>query len=165
MIQHYFAAAWIPPSDVNNHYYSKALNNGLYHLGVLTAPLQVATNSQASVAVSIYLGPKVQSQLSAAAPNLERTVDYGFLFFIAEPLFWVLNKIHDFIGNWGWAIILLTLLIKLLFFHLSAHSYKSMARMRKLQPRIVALRERYLNDKTRLNQATMQLYKDEKVNH
>ena len=164
MIQHYFAVAWIPPSDAINHYYSKFLNNGLYHLGVLTTPLQVAAGSQAEVTVSIYLGPKLQSRLSVAAPNLERTVDYGFLFFISEPLFWLLSKIYHFIGNWGWAIVLLTLLIKLLFFHLSATSYKSMARMRKLQPRIVALRELYLNDKTRLNQAIMQLYKDEKVN-
>ncbi len=164
MIQHYFAAAWIPPLDDVNHYYSKALNSGLYRLGVLTAPLQVAPRDQALFSVNVYLGPKIQALLSAAAPHLERTVDYGFLFLIAEPLFWVLNNINHFVGNWGWSIILLTMMIKLLFFHLSATSYKSMARMRKLQPRVAALRERYLNDKTRMNQAMMQLYKDEKVN-
>ncbi|MDX1527108.1 MAG: membrane protein insertase YidC, partial [Gammaproteobacteria bacterium] len=98
------------------------------------------------------------------APNLERTVDYGWLWLIAEPLFWLLDWIHGFVGNWGWSIVILTLIIKLAFFHLSATSYKSMARMRKVQPRIVAIRERYGKDKQRMNQAMMELYKKEKIN-
>ena len=164
MIQHYFAGAWVPSADETNHYYSKALSNARFVLGVLTQQREIAPLTSGEFDIALYIGPKIQSLLSATAPNLERTVDYGFLWLIAEPLFWLLDHINNIVGNWGWSIILLTLLLKLVFFHLSATSYKSMARMRKLQPRIVALRERYLNDKTRMNQATMQLYKTEKVN-
>jgi YidC/Oxa1 family membrane protein insertase len=114
--------------------------------------------------MKLYAGPKVQAIMEAAAPNLQRTVDYGWLWFVARPLFWLLDHIHDLLGNWGWSIIVLTLMIKLAFFHLSAASYKSMARMRKLQPRITALRERYGDDKQRMNQAMMEMYKTEKIN-
>ena len=97
--------------------------------------------------VKLYAGPKVQERLKAVAPNLERTVDYGWLWLIAEPIFWLLTWLHGFIGNWGFSIIILTMLIKLAFFHLSATSYKSMARMRKLQPRVTDLRDRFAGDK------------------
>jgi len=163
-IQHYFAAAWVPIQAGKNHIYSKALGNGLYALGTISPPLTVAPGKSGRLEAKMYAGPKIQRRLKALAPHLERTVDYGWLWFIAEPLFWLLQKIHAVVGNWGWAIILLTCLIKLVFFHLSATSYKSMARMRKLQPRIVALREHYSGDKQRMNQAMMQLYKKEKIN-
>lgn len=163
-IQHYFAAAWIPTQDTKNYIYSKALGQGLYALGIITPPLSVAPGKRGSLEVKLYAGPKIQQRLEKLAPHLERTIDYGWLWFIAEPLFWLLQKIHAVVANWGWAIIILTCLIKLVFFHLSATSYKSMARMRKLQPRIVALREHYSGDKQRMNQAMMQLYKKEKIN-
>jgi YidC/Oxa1 family membrane protein insertase len=164
MIQHYFAAAWIPDQNVESHYYTKALVNERYVIGMLTPAKSVAPGARETFELGLYVGPKVQSRMQGVAPNLERTVDFGWLWLIAEPLFWLLDRIHSFVGNWGWSIIILTLMIKLAFFHLSATSYKSMARMRKVQPRIVAIRERYGKDKQRMNQAMMELYKKEKIN-
>ena len=164
MIQHYFAAAWVPGSEETNHYYSKSLANGRFALGVVSPVVVVAPGGTGEFSFSLYVGPKIQERMQNVAPHLERTVDYGWLWLIAEPLFWLLSWIHGFVGNWGWAIIILTILIKLAFFQLSATSYKSMARMRKLQPRITALRERYAADKQRMNQAMMELYRQEKIN-
>ena len=164
MIQHYFAAAWVPRAEEANHYYSKSLANGRFAIGVVTPAHTILPGETAEFSLSLYVGPKIQERMQDVAPHLERTVDYGWLWLIAEPLFWLLSWIHSFIGNWGWAIIILTILIKLAFFQLSATSYKSMARMRKLQPRITALRERYSTDKQRMNQAMMELYREEKIN-
>jgi len=164
MIQHYFTGAWVPSPEGRNYYYSKAVANDRFVLGVMTPPLSVAPGATGSVKLTLYAGPKVQERLQAVAPNLERTVDYGWLWLIAEPIFWMLNWIHGVIGNWGFSIIALTMLIKLAFFHLSATSYKSMARMRKLQPRVMDLRDRFSGDKQKLNQAMMELYKKEKIN-
>jgi YidC/Oxa1 family membrane protein insertase len=154
----------VPPADAENHYYSKALGGSRFVLGVMGPARAIAPGASETLAVDVYAGPKDQDRMQAVAPYLERTVDYGWLWFIAEPLFIALEWIHAFVGNWGFAIIILTIVIKLLFFHLSAASYKSMARMRKLQPRIVQLRERYAGDKARMNQAMMELYKTEKIN-
>ena len=164
MIQHYFAAAWVPGAEDTNHYYSKSLSNGRFAIGVVSPVRTVSPGDAGEFFLSFYVGPKIQERLQQVAPHLERTVDYGWLWLIAEPLFWLLSWIHGFIDNWGWAIIILTILIKLAFFQLSAASYKSMARMRKLQPRITALRERYAADKQRMNQAMMELYRQEKIN-
>ncbi len=164
MIQHYFAGAWVPDQNVDSHYYTKALVNERYVIGLLTPAKSVPANGRETFDLTLYVGPKIQSRMQDIAPNLERTVDYGWLWLIAEPLFWLLDWIHGFVGNWGWSIVILTLIIKLAFFHLSATSYKSMARMRKVQPRIVAIRERYGKDKQRMNQAMMELYKKEKIN-
>jgi YidC/Oxa1 family membrane protein insertase len=164
MIQHYFTSAWVPSPEGRNYYYSKAVANDRYVLGVMTPNAKVAPQGTGSIELTLYAGPKVQERLKALAPNLERTVDYGWLWLIAEPLFWLLTWLHGFIGNWGFSIIVLTLLIKLAFFHLSAASYKSMARMRKLQPRVMDLRDRFAGDKQKLNQAMMELYKKEKIN-
>ncbi len=164
MIQHYFAGAWVPDRESVNRYYSKALPDGRYVLGVMSPAQTVAPGASGRLDMTLYVGPKIQDRLDAVAPHLERTVDYGWLWFISEPLFWLLDWIHSFIGNWGWSIVVLTFLIKLAFFHLSATSYKSMARMRKLQPRVQAIRERYGDDKQKMNQAMMQIYKEEKIN-
>ena len=164
MIQHYFAAAWIPGAEDTNHYYSKGLQYGRFALGVVSPSKLVPPGSTGTFSLDMYVGPKIQERMQDVAPHLERTVDYGWLWLIAEPLFWLLSWIHGFVGNWGWAIIILTILIKLAFFQLSATSYKSMARMRKLQPRITTLRERYAADKQRMNQAMMELYREEKIN-
>ncbi|NCF83643.1 MAG: membrane protein insertase YidC [Proteobacteria bacterium] len=164
MIQHYFTSAWVPTAEGSNYFYSKAVADDRFVLGVMTPHVSVPPNGTGSVALRLYAGPKVQERLKAVAPNLERTVDYGWLWFIAEPLFWLLTKIYGFIGNWGCSSIVLTMLIKLAFFHLSATSYKSMARMRKLQPRVMDLRDRFAGDKAKLNQAMMELYKKEKIN-
>ena len=164
MIQHYFASAWIPEPAVPARYYTKALDGGEFLTGLIGPPVAVAPGTSGETSLKLYLGPKVQDRLEAAAPGLKRTVDYGWLFFIAQPLYIALRFIHDYVENWGWAIILLTCLIKLAFYHLSAASYRSMARMRKLAPRIQSLRDRHSGDRQKMNQAMMELYKKEKIN-
>ncbi len=164
MLQHYFMAAWIPPAEELNHFYTKALSDGRYNIGLVTQAQTVVPGTSHHFTSRLYIGPKDQDRMEKAAPNLDKTVDYGFLFFIAKPLFHTLQFLHAHLGNWGWAIIVLTILIKLIFYKLSETSYRSMARMRKFQPKIVALRERYGNDKQRMSQAMMDLYKKEKIN-
>ncbi|NKC15717.1 MAG: membrane protein insertase YidC [Gammaproteobacteria bacterium] len=164
MIQHYFVGAWLPSPEQQNHYYTYASPRAEYIIGVITPPLMVKPGATGALSINAYIGPKDQARMTAAAPGLERTVDYGFLFFIAQPLFWALLFINNVIGNWGWSIIVLTFLIKLAFFHLSATSYRSMARMRKLTPKLTALRDRHGDDRQKLNQAMMELYKAEKIN-
>jgi len=165
MIQHYFLGAWIPGEKDPFTYYSSQQSEGRYVLGMKSAQeYKVDSGNIASIDSRLFIGPKLQEKLEQIAPGLELTVDYGVLTFIAKPIFWLLNKIHTFVGNWGWAIILLTLLIKLAFYKLSEASYKSMANMRKVQPRMQALKERYGDDKQKMNQALMDLYKKEKIN-
>jgi len=164
MIQHYFLGAWIPDQEQFNNFYSMVLNNGRYVIGLSTAQTQVAPGQAAQFASKLYIGPKDQARLAKAAPNLQLTVDYGVLTLLAEPVFWLLKFIHKYVNNWGWAIIFVTLTIKLLFYKLSETSYRSMARMRKFQPKIQQLRERYGDDKQRMSQAMMDLYKKEKIN-
>lgn len=164
MLEHYFVSAWIPPQAATYRYYSRAAD-GEYILG-LSSPWQIAAadGGTAEFSDSLYVGPKVQKRLAAVAPDLELTVDYGKLTIISAPLFWLLDKIHAVVGNWGWSIVLLTLLIKIVFYKLSETSYRSMARMRKMQPLMQNLRERYGDDRQRLNQEMMALYKKEKIN-
>jgi YidC/Oxa1 family membrane protein insertase len=165
MIQHYFTAAWIPPREQEYKYYTNFLTQGnRYVLGLYGPTQTVAPHSKHEFEMALYIGPKLQHILAQLAPGLDLTVDYGWLWFIAQPLFWALEYIYQVIGNWGWAIIILTILIKLAFFHLSATSYKSMANMRRLQPRLVAFKERYGDDREGLNRALMELYKKEKIN-
>lgn len=165
MLQHYFVGAWVPEPEQVFNYYTNTLTSGpRYILGLYGPTETVAPHSQLVFKLKLYSGPKSQNKLAELAHGLDMTVDYGWLWFIAQPLFWALKFIHKWVGNWGWAIILLTILIKLAFFHLSATSYKSMANMRRLQPRLVTLKERYGDDRGRLNQAMMDLYKKEKIN-
>lgn len=165
MIQHYFITALIPgDTDSSYHYYTNSVDDKYFTIGAISPAMAVAPGKEEGVKEEIYLGPKVQKQLEKIADGLDLTVDYGKLWFIAKPLFWCLGKIHQLTGNWGWAIILVTIMLKVLFFRLSAAGFRSMANMRRVQPRIMALRERYKNDKTRMNQAMMELYKEEKIN-
>jgi YidC/Oxa1 family membrane protein insertase len=165
MIQHYFLGAWIPVNDAPYTYYTSALPRDVYLLGMKAAQeLQVAPQSSKSIESTLFVGPKLQHVLEEVAPGLELTVDYGVLTILAKPLFWLLEKIHGVVGNWGWAIVLLTLLIKIVFYKLSETSYKSMAHMRKVQPRLQAIKEQYGNDRQKLNQAMMDMYKKEKIN-
>ncbi|MGA9629703.1 MAG: membrane protein insertase YidC, partial [Candidatus Rickettsiella isopodorum] len=163
MLQHYFLSAWIPPVGQEFHFYSYAKGD-IYTLGMLGMPFQVQPGMEFISQSKLYLGPEIMDRLKAAAPHLDLTVDYGILWFISMALFWLLKHIHHYVGNWGWSIVIVTILIKLAFYHLSAKSYRSMASMRNLQPRLQALRERYSDDKQKLTQATMELYKTEKVN-
>ena len=164
MIQHYFVAAWVPGQDESDHLYSKALGDGLYVLGLSSSEKSVPAGGKGEFKSRIYAGPKLQDHLAAVAPNLELTVDYGMLTFIAKPIFWLLEHIHGLVRNWGWSIILLTVIIKLAFYKLSAASYRSMANMRRMQPKLTQLRERYGDDRQRMSQAMMELYKKEKIN-
>ncbi|HEY5604302.1 MAG TPA: membrane protein insertase YidC [Gammaproteobacteria bacterium] len=164
MIQHYFIGAWIPRQDEYNYFYTKALPNGRYLIGISTDDIKVAAGQTGTLSSSLYIGPKEQDRLAQVAPNLQLAVDYGVLTILADPLFWLLDFIHEYVNNWGWAIILVTLIIKLVFYKLSEAAYRSMAKMRKFQPKIVALRERYGNDRQRMSQAMMELYKKEKIN-
>ena len=164
MIEHYFLGAWVPPQEESHEFYTKDLGGGRYLLGLIGEGIQVPAGQSARVGSQLFVGPKLQHRLEAIAPGLELTVDYGFLTVLAKPIYWLLEKIHGFVGNWGWSIILLTLLIKLAFYKLSETSYKSMAQMRKLQPRLQQLKERYGDDRQKMNEAMMKMYKEEKIN-
>jgi YidC/Oxa1 family membrane protein insertase len=164
MIQHYFLAAIVPPRGEQQHYYGKRLPNGRAVIGAYTPARTVQPGSQATFVGTLFVGPKLQAELEQLAEGLDLTVDYGFLVFIAKPMYWVLEQIQGFVHNWGWTIIIFTILIKLAFFKLSETSYRSMANMRKLTPRIQALKDRYGDDKQRMQQAMMEMYKTEKIN-
>ncbi len=162
-VQHYFVSAWLPPQGVPRDYVSEKRQDGSYAARAMV-PISVAPGATASVTVPLYVGPQEQRRLEAAAAGLDLVVDYGWLAIIAWPLFWLLEKFHALAGNWGVAIILLTVLIKLLFFPLSAASYKSMAKMKLITPRLTKIREMYAHDRQKMNQAMMELYKTEKIN-
>ncbi len=168
MMQHYFVVAWLPMGADNYQFYSGVSNgrNPQYRIGYKTLqPVTIGPGETGELHAVLFAGPKEQVRLDQqGAPGLKLTVDYGWLTPIASPLFWLLQKIHGFTNNWGWAIIFLTFLVKLVFYPLSATSYKSMARMKKLQPRMVTLKERYGDDKQRFQQEMMKMYKQEKVN-
>ncbi len=163
IIQHYFTTALLP-SQKQREIYMDKLDGNLYRIGVKLPLPVIAPGTAASVTVPLYSGPNDQDKLMAIAPGLELVVDYGWLTVIAAPLFWVLQLFHGWVGNWGVAIILLTLALKLLFYPLSAASYRSMAKMKMVTPRLTKLREQYGDDRMKLNQAMMEMYKQEKIN-
>ncbi len=164
MIQHYFMAAWIAPQSIQETFYTNVLNNSRYIIGKYSPAVSIAPGTTQVFENQLFIGPKLQDTLASIAPGLDLAVDYGRLTFIAQPIYWVLRQIHSVVGNWGWSIIFLTILIKLAFYKLSETSYKSMANMRQLTPRLQALKDRYGDDKQRLNQAMMEMYKTEKIN-
>lgn len=164
IIQHYFITAALPPDREPQTFFTSAREDGKYLIGTYTNPTTIEPGITHVFNERIFLGPKLQDTLASVAPGLDLAVDYGRLTIIAQPIFWLLNKIHSVVGNWGWSIIFLTILIKLAFYKLSETSYKSMANMRKVTPRIQALKDRYGDDKERLNQAMMEMYKKEKIN-
>lgn len=167
MIQHYFLSSWIPNQQENNLFYS--LINlktypATYTIGIRSDNNEINANSSYEFNSDLFVGPKLTHQLEAVATGLDLTVDYGYLTVISKPLYWLLETIHEYVGNWGFAIILLTVLIKGGFYKLSEKSYRSMARMRKVAPRLKTLKERYGEDRQKMNQAMMELYKKEKIN-
>ena len=163
-LQHYFVSAWIPSAEQQHVYQTRKDSQGNYIVGFVSPAVNLSAGEQATISADFYAGPKIQDRLKEISPGLELTVDYGFLWFIAQPLFWVLSLIHSLVGNWGWSIILLTILIKLVFFPLSATSYRSMANMRRVAPKLQALREQYGDDRQKMSQGMMELYKKEKIN-
>lgn len=163
MLQHYFAAAWLPQGKDMREFYTRKLDGNLYSAGVIMPAAQIEPGQSASISMPLYVGP-AQSRLDEIAPGLGLTVDYGWLTIFATPIFWLMSHINDWVGNWGVAIILLTVLIKLFFFPLSAASYRSMAKMRLVAPKLEQIKKQYGDDRERLNKAMMDLYKTEKIN-
>ena len=165
MVQHYFVSAWVPHVAVGNTYRGRKLaDQDVYLFGLTTPPLTIAPGATKSIGASFYAGPKDQYRLEEIATGLELTVDYGFLWWLAQPLFFMLTGIHAFVGNWGLAIIGLTIIVKSCLYPLSAASFRSMAKMRKLQPEMVRLKERFGDDRQKFSQAMMELYKKEGAN-
>lgn len=165
MQQHYFLTAWIPPVGTTNKFYTQMFDGAnVYTIGILGNSVLLEPKQSHDFMSQLYVGPEIMKTLEGIAPGLELTIDYGWLSVISVFLFYVLQKIYLFVGNWGWSIILVTVLIKLAFYQLSQKSYTSMANMRKLQPQLEELRARFADDKTKMSQATMELYRKEKVN-
>ena len=164
MVQHYFVSAWLPEPGAQREYFARPLGNNLFSAGMIMPVDGLAPGAEATVGTRLYAGPQQQDKLEAIAPGLNLVVDYGWLTVIAAPLFWVLSWLHSLTGNWGWAIILVTVALKALFFPLSAASYKSMAKMRVLGPRLQRMKELYGNDKAKLQQEMMSVYRTEKIN-
>ncbi|MDZ7851474.1 MAG: membrane protein insertase YidC [Halomonas sp.] len=164
IIQHYFTSAWAPPQNQQNLYYATTDSRNRNVAAFAGPTSNVTANGEATLGATLYMGPKIQDRLEEVAPHLELTVDFGWLWFIANPLFWLLDQIHDLIGNWGWSIVLLTLLVKLALWPLSAKAYKSMARMRKLGPEMQRLKEQFGDDRQKMSQEMMKFYQKEKIN-
>ena len=162
-LQHYFVTAWIPETNTEHHYSARKVGSN-YLSGFYDNSMLIEPGDTSSVSATFYAGPKSQYELENLAPYLELTIDYGWLWWVAQPLFWVLNQLHDVLGNWGWSIIFLTLLIKLAFSPLSAASYRSMANMRRVAPQLASLKERHGDDSQAMSKDMMALYKKEKIN-
>lgn len=164
MLQHYFLTAWVPQENVNRELYTRQLDEHLFTIGSIVAVGEVAPGAEKALDSVLYVGPQDQRRLEYIAPNLDLVVDYGWLTFLAKPIYWLLAFLQSLVGNWGWAIVLLTVLVKAILYPISAAGYKSMARMRDVAPRMKAIQEKYANDKQALNQAMMELYRREKIN-
>jgi len=164
IVQHYFVSAWLPKDGVEREYQTHKVSDNLYTASVVIPVGQVAPGATASVDVPVYIGPQEKDQLEKIAPGLNLVVDYGWLYILAAPLFWLLKTIHGFVGNWGWAIVILTILIKLVFYPLNAKAGRSMAQMKVLAPKMEKLKQLYGEDRQKMNQAMMELYRTEKIN-
>jgi len=164
MVQHYFATAWVPTESKPRHNEALRLSNNLYAVRAIEGVGTIQPGEQVTVDSHLWVGPQDQQAMSELAPGLELVVDYGWLTIIAKPLFKIMTWLHAILGNWGWTIVALTLLIKLLFYPLSAASYRSMAKMKQVAPRLQALREKFGDDKAKMNAAMMEMYRTEKIN-
>ena len=164
LVQHYFVSAFLPQTNVSREIYTKKVGDNLYAVGSILPVGTVAPGETKSVDALLYSGPQESATLEKLAPGLELVKDYGWLTIVAKPIFWLMTQIHKVLGNWGWTIIVLTILIKLAFFPLSAASYRSMAKMKTVTPKMQAIRERHKSDPAKMNQAMMELYKTEKIN-
>jgi len=164
LVQHYFVSAIIPPEKAPREIFTKKIDTNLYAVGTILPMGSIAPGATATMNTRLYSGPEESAVLEKIAPGLELVKDYGWLTIVAKPIFWLMNLIHRVLGNWGWTIIALTVLIKLAFFPLSAASYRSMAKMKTVTPKMQAIRERHKNDPQKMNQAMMELYRTEKIN-
>jgi YidC/Oxa1 family membrane protein insertase len=163
MLQHYFVSAWVPNPD-QQHNYSTRVSKNAYIAGFVSPALELQAGQSGSTSANFYAGPKIQADLEAISEDLDLVVDYGWLWWVSQPLFWLLNTMFGFVGNWGVAILLVTLCVKAFFFYPSAISYRSMAKMRALAPEIAKLKEKFGDDRAKMSQGMMELYKREKAN-
>ena len=164
MVQHYFASAWILPEGVKRELFVRKVDNNLYAVGMI-APLEaIAPGATKSVDARFFAGPQLEKVLEQIAPGLELVKDYGWLTILAKPLYWLLDQIHSVVGNWGWAIMGLVLLIKIAFYWLQAKGYQSMAKMKAINPKVMAMRERLKENPQQMQQEMMKIYREEKVN-
>lgn len=164
MLQHYFLTAWVPQDGQRRELYTRQLDQHLFSIGSIVSAGEIAPNSNKVIDSQLYIGPQDQRRLEYIAPNLDLVVDYGWLTFLAKPIYALLAFLQSIVGNWGWSIVLLTVLVKAILYPISAAGYKSMAKMRDVTPRLKAIQEKYANDKQALNQAMMELYRREKIN-
>lgn len=165
MQQHYFLSAWVPESQKQlNSFYTHVSSSDIYTIGFMGPVLAIAAGQTQITSATLYVGPELAKNLDALAPGLERTIDYGWLWWFSVVIFWVMSLVHSAVGNWGWAIVITTIVIKFILYPLSATSFRSMARMRELQPKMQRLKEQYGNDRQAMSRATMELYKKEKIN-
>ena len=164
MVEHYFVNAWLPKAGAVREYYMSKADGDAYTAGLKTPVGEIAPGATAKVTMPLFLGPQEQDLLKAAAPGLDHVVDYGIFTFLAAPMFWLLKWFHGIVGNWGWAIVLLTILIKAAFYPLNAKAGRSMGKMKLVGPKLKEIQERHAGDRTKLNTAMMELYKKEKIN-
>ena len=164
MVQHYFASAWLLADGVARDNFARRIDNNLYAVGAITALPAVAPGQSQSVQSRLFIGPQEEKVLELITPGLELVKDYGWLTILAKPLYWLLEKIHGFVANWGWSIVLLVVLIKAAFYWLNASAYRSMAKMKKINPRIMDMRERLKGNPQQMQQEMMKMYREEKVN-
>jgi YidC/Oxa1 family membrane protein insertase len=164
MVQHYFASAWLVNEAGNREFFVRKQPDQTYATGMVFTLPTLAPGASTTQSAVLFAGPQEENNLSALAPGLERVKDYGVLTIIAEPLFWLLDKLHNIIGNWGWTIVSLVLLLKIALYWLNASAYKSMARMKAVAPRINALKERYKDKPQEMQQEMMKIYREEKIN-
>jgi len=164
MVQHYFASAWILPDGIKRELFTRKVDTNLYAVGMITALDSVAPGATKSVESRFFAGPQVEKSMETVTPGLELVKDYGVLTILAKPLYWLLDKLHSYIGNWGWAIIALVLLLKIAFYWLNAKAYASMAKMKSVAPRIATMRERLKDKPQEMQQEMMKIYREEKIN-
>ena len=164
MVQHYFVSAWLPPAGLKREFFTQKVPGKLYSAGVIVPISPINAGASGGISMPLYIGPQEQENLKKLAPGFDLVVDYGWLTVLASPMFMVLSYINNIVGNWGWTIVLFTILLKLVFFPLNQKAGKSIAHMKTMAPKVEAMKARYGDDKTKMNQAMMELYKTEKVN-
>jgi len=164
MVQHYFASAWVLGDGIKRDLFMRKVDTNLYAVGMITSLNDIAPGSSKTVDATFFAGPEEEKMLEVLSPGLERVKDYGYLTIMAKPLYWLLDKIHSFVGNWGWSIMALVLLLKITFYWLNAKAYASMAKMKAVNPKITEMRERLKDKPQQMQQEMMRIYREEKVN-
>jgi YidC/Oxa1 family membrane protein insertase len=164
MVQHYFASAWILPNDMAREFFARKVDNNLYSVGMIASLKEIAPGQSQKVNAQFYVGPQEEKKLEALYPGLELVKDYGWLTILAKPLYWLLDYLNDLLHNWGWSIVALVMLLKLAFYWLNAQAYRSMAKMKAVNPKVMEMRERLKDNPQQMQTEMMRIYREEKVN-